>query len=57
MDDIRHDVVAPAFARLMPVSALSHESARRFKLATYAGRVLIRHKTGRAPAAAGEAHP
>ncbi|WP_183129136.1 hypothetical protein [Sphingomonas sp. PP-F2F-G114-C0414] len=57
MDDIRHDVVAPAFARLMPVSALSHESARRFKLATYAGSVLIRHKTGRAPAAAGEAHP
>ncbi|MGA1798304.1 hypothetical protein VH567_05940 [Sphingomonas sp. 4RDLI-65] len=45
MDDIRHDVVAPALARLMPVpmpvSALSHESARRFKLATDAGRVLI----------------
>jgi len=28
----------------MPVSALCHESARRFKLATYAGRVLIRHE-------------
>ncbi len=61
LDDIRHDVVAPAFARLMPVpmpvSALSHESAGRFKLATSVGGVLIRHENGRAPAAAGEAYP